>query len=855
MPVEDRVRLFRFWHTRRMPFRESTALDAKSSKRFGKGLTLAKTAGTKSSRETVEELREAVLARLTYTIGKDTAAANSRDWFLATALATRDCIVDRWIGAKKASYAENQRHVYYLSLEFLIGRLLADALNNLGITEEMRAALSELDVELDALREVEHDAALGNGGLGRLAACFMESMATLSIAAHGYGIRYDHGLFRQGIKDGWQHEYPEEWLEFGNPWEFPRPEISYPVGFGGKVESVEQGAVAQIWRPSEIVEAVAYDTPVVGWRGRSVNTLRLWRSHAAGPLRLDVFNAGDYVGAQTDQVRAAAISKVLYPSDSTPAGQELRLRQEYFFASASLQDLIRRHLQQNGDITTLAEKVAIQLNDTHPAIAIAELMRLLVDVYGLGWEAAWTITEATFSYTNHTLLPEALESWPVSLMERLLPRHMQIIYLINALHLDKLRAEGHGDKHFLSNVSLISEYDGRRVRMGHLAFLASHKVNGVSQLHTDLLKETVFHDFNSLYPGRIVNKTNGITFRRWLFEANPGLTKLIAEAIGPDFLDRTEALAELEKFANDADFHTRYARVRAANKEALAKLITDQLLIKVDPQALFDVHIKRIHEYKRQLLNVLHTIALYNEIRAHPTRDFVPRVKIFAGKAAASYHQAKLIIKLIHDVGRVVNGDPAVRGLLKVVFMPNYNVSLAEAIIPASDLSEQISTAGMEASGTGNMKFALNGALTIGTLDGANVEIRDRVGEDNIFIFGLTAAEVQERRAKGIDARETITASPMLRDVLDEISTGVFSPDDVHRYEELVHILTYHDHFMVTADFDAYCAAQSAVEIRWRDRKSWWRASTLNTAHMAWFSSDRAIRQYAEEIWRVPSEK
>jgi glycogen phosphorylase len=813
---------------------------------------IAKTGQPQSSEEIVVGLREAVLARLTYTIGKNPSAANSRDWFLATALATRDRIMDRWIESSKASYAENQRHVYYLSLEFLIGRLLADALNNLGITEEMRAALAELDVDLDSLRKVEHDAALGNGGLGRLAACFMESMATLGIASHGYGIRYDYGLFRQGIKDGWQQEYPEEWLEFGNPWEFPRPEISYPVGFGGTVESAQRGAVAQIWRPSEIVEAVAYDTPVVGWRGTSVNTLRLWRSHAVDPIRLDVFNAGDYVGAQTDQVRAAAISKVLYPSDSTPAGQELRLRQEYFFASASLQDLIRRHLQQNGDITKLAGKVAIQLNDTHPAIAIAELMRLLVDVYGLAWEAAWAITEATFSYTNHTLLPEALESWPVSLMERLLPRHMQIIYLINALHLDKLRAGGHNDEHFLSNVSLISEYDGRRVRMGHLAFLASHKVNGVSQLHTDLLKETVFHDFNTLYPGRIVNKTNGITFRRWLFEANPGLTKLVAEAIGPDFLDRTEALSELEKLANDTDFHTRYARMRAANKEALAELMTDRLLIKVDPEALFDVHIKRIHEYKRQLLNVLHTIALYNEIRAHPTRDFVPRVKIFAGKAAASYHWAKLIIKLIHDVGRVVNNDPAVRGLLKVVFLPNYNVSLAEAIIPASDLSEQVSTAGMEASGTGNMKFALNGALTIGTLDGANVEIRDHVGEENIFIFGLTAPEVLERRAKGIDMSETIAASPMLRDVLDEIATGVFSPDEVHRYGELVNVLTHYDHFMVTADFDAYWAAQNAVAIRWRDRKSWWRASILNTAHMAWFSSDRAIRQYAEEIWQVP---
>ncbi len=858
MAGQDQGGIFRFWQALRTPvqgMQNAAASEAGSHRQDGKGLMNAKTPQAKSREETVAGLREAVLRRLTYTIGKNQGSAHVRDWFLATALAVRDRLVDRWVTPPETGYAEKQRHVYYLSLEFLIGRLLMDSLTNLGITEEMRAALASLDVDLDALREIEPDAALGNGGLGRLAACYMESMATVGIPAHGYGIRYDFGLFRQGVRDGWQQEYPEEWLEFGNPWEFPRPEINYPVGFGGQVEAVMPGAVAQIWHPSEIVEAVAYDTPVVGWRGNSVNTLRLWRSHAADPLRLDVFNAGDYVGAQNDQVRAAAISKVLYPSDSTPAGQELRLRQEYFFASASLQDLVRRHYQQHGDITKLADKVAIQLNDTHPAIAIAELMRLLVDVYGLAWETAWSITQATFSYTNHTLLPEALESWPVSLMERLLPRHMQIIYLINALHLDKLRAGGHSDEQLLSNVSLISEYDGRRVRMGNLAFLASNKVNGVSQLHTDLIKEELFRDFNSLYPGRVVNKTNGITFRRWLFEANPTLTKLIGDAIGPEFMDRTEALGGLEKFANDASFQKRYAHMRGANKEALAKLIYDRVAIKVDPQALFDVQIKRIHEYKRQLLNILQTIALYNEIRAHPTRDFVPRVKIFAGKAAASYHMAKLIIKLIHDVGRVVNNDPAVRGLLKVVFLPNYNVSLAESIIPASDLSEQISTAGMEASGTGNMKFALNGALTIGTLDGANVEIREHVGEDNIFIFGLTAAEVQERRAQGIDARKTIAASPMLREVLDEVATGVFSHDGVGRYSQLVDILTYHDHFMVTADFEAYCTAQSAVADLWHDRKSWWRTSILNTARVAWFSSDRAVQEYADEIWCPPAAK
>jgi starch phosphorylase len=798
-------------------------------------------------------LREAVLRHLTFSISKDRSAASERDWLIATVLAVRDRIVERWMVSAKKSYAEDRRRVYYLSLEFLIGRLLMDSLSNLGLTEAMRAALAELDVDLERLRTVEPDAALGNGGLGRLAACFMESMATLSIAAHGYGIRYDHGLFVQTVKDGWQHEFPEHWLDYGNPWEFPRPELHYAVNFGGSVDVVHRpdGTVAHVWKPSETVEAVAYDVPIVGWRGAHVNTLRLWSARAADPLRLDAFNQGDYIGAYADQVRAESISKVLYPSDITPAGEELRLRQEYFFASASLQDLIRRHLKQDGDITRLADKVAIQLNDTHPAIGVAELMRLLIDVHGLEWQQAWTITRATFSYTNHTLLPEALESWPVPMMERLLPRHMQIIYLINALHLDALREAGRGDQGFLSSVSLIDEHNGRQVRMGNLAFLGSHKVNGVSQLHTDLLKETVFGSMHELYPDRIVNKTNGITFRRWLFEANPALTRIIGEAIGLQFLDDTDRLSELARLAGDNAFQGRCATARHANKERLAELIADRLLIKVDPQALFDVQIKRFHEYKRQLLNILETIALYNDIRAQPTRDFVPRVKIFAGKAATNYHQAKLIIKLIHDVARVINADPTVRDLLKVVFLPNYNVSLAETIIPAADLSEQISTAGMEASGTGNMKFALNGALTIGTLDGANVEIRDRVGPENIIIFGMTAPEVRARRAKGIDARATIAATPVLREVLNSIASGVFSPDDRGRFAGLVDALTYHDHFMVSADFDAYYKAQRTVEARWRDRKSWWRASVLNTAQVGWFSSDRAIREYADEIWNI----
>jgi starch phosphorylase len=804
--------------------------------------------------EDIATLRRLLVAKLTYAVGKDPNVASDRDWFVATALAVRDRIVDRWMPSRRAMRVQGRKRVYYLSQEYLIGRLLFDSLNNLGLTDLMRAALGELGVDLDRLRSIEPDAALGNGGLGRLAACFMESMATLSIPAYGYGIRYDHGLFRQVIQDGWQQEYPEEWLSFGNPWEFERPEVDYTVGFGGTVEAITEadGATRHVWHPAETVQALAYDTPIVGWRGRHVNTLRLWSARALDPLRLDTFNSGDHVGAHADRVWAESISKVLYPSDAMPAGRELRLRQEYFFASASLQDLVHRHLAQHEDIGTLSEKAAIQLNDTHPAIAIAELMRILVDMHGVPWTKAWAITTGTISYTNHTLLPEALESWAVPLMARLLPRHMQIIYLINGMHLDSLRAAGTDDAALLSAVSLIDEHDGRRVRMGNLAFLGSHRVNGVSALHTDLMRQTVFRDMHAVYPNRIVNKTNGITFRRWLFEANPGLTALLVDAAGEQVLDDAVALETIAPFADDAAFRDHFAAIRRANKVALAALIADRLHIKVDPDALFDVQIKRIHEYKRQLLNILETIALYNAIRAQPARNWAPRVKIFSGKAAANYQQAKLIIKLVNDVAKVVNSDPTVRGLLKVVFLPNYNVSLAEAIIPAADLSEQISTAGMEASGTGNMKLALNGALTIGTLDGANVEIRERVGTDNIFIFGLTADEVTERRRSGIDARATIAASPNLAEVIDTIASGVFSSGEGDLFRGLLDALTNHDDFMVTADFDAYYDKQREVATLWHDPALWWRTSILNTAAMGWFSSDRTVREYAEEIWNVP---
>ena len=803
----------------------------------------------------VQALRDAVLAKLSYAVAKDQRSAKPRDWYLATALAVRDRMVDGWAESYRKTNDAQTKRVYYMSLEFLIGRLLFDSLSNLGLLEDMREALAGLGVDLDVLREVEPDAALGNGGLGRLAACFMESMASLAVPAYGYGIRYDHGLFRQVIKDGWQQEFPENWLSGGNPWEFERPEIAYDIGFGGTVETTysADGTPRYTWHPAESVEAVAYDTPVVGWRGRHVNTLRLWAARAVDPLRLDAFNAGDYVGALADRVRAESISKVLYPSDATPAGQELRLRQEFFFASASLQDLVRRHLKSYGTIETLAEKAAIQLNDTHPAIGVVELMRILVDNNEVPWAKAWDITQRTFGYTNHTLLPEALETWPVHMMERLLPRHMQIIYLINAVHLDGLRAAGKTDPGLLASVSLIEEAWGRqRVRMGNLAFIGAHRVNGVSALHTDLMRETVFRDLHGIFPDRVNNKTNGITFRRWLVEANPRLTAILVDAIGPKVLDDPEELLKLEPLSRDSAFQDKVRAARRANKDALCKVIFNRLGFPVDPDALFDVQIKRIHEYKRQHLNLLETIALYNAIRADPGKNWVPRVKVFAGKAAASYHQAKLIIKLANDVARVINSDPTVRGLLKVAFLPNYNVSLAEQIIPAADLSEQISTAGMEASGTGNMKLALNGALTIGTLDGANVEINERVGEGNIFIFGLNATEVEMRRSKGYDAQQVIASSPKLSEVLASIESGVFSPGETDRYKGFVDVLTHHDHFLVTADFDAYYNAQRAVDAHWQNTEAWWQSSLLNTARVGWFSSDRTIREYARDIWDVP---
>jgi starch phosphorylase len=803
---------------------------------------------------TPSSLKEAIRARLVYGLGKTVAEANKQDWYVATTLAVRDRITELWLDIRPDNRRSRKKRVYYLSIEFLIGRLLSDSLANLGLTEEARAALAGFDVDLQDIQDVEPDAALGNGGLGRLAACYMDSMTSLGIPAYGYGIRYEHGLFAQTIRDGWQEERPEQWLKSGNPWELPRPEKEYAIGFGGAVEYVEghHDTPRAIWYPGETVIATTHDIPLIGWKGTHANVLRLWGARAPDPIQLSAFNEGDHIGAMAARIKAEAITRILYPNDHTPQGLELRLRQEYFFTAASLRDIIRRHMEQIGDIRLLADYVAIQLNDTHPAIAVAELMRVLIDEHDLNWNEAWDITRATISFTNHTLMPEALEKWSLSLFGHVLPRHLQIIYLINWHHLEDATRRGLTDPDFIANISLIDEGGDRSIRMAHLAFIGSHHVNGVSALHTALLKATVFHDLAKAAPTVIVNKTNGVTFHRWLFQANPALTALISEAAGRDIREHPDALLSIEAASNDAGFRERAQRIRRANKERLASLIRSRTGIAVDPDALFDVHVKRIHEYKRQTLNLLETIALYAHIRANPGGTHVPRVKIIAGKAAPGYQRAKLLIKLAHDVAHVINSDPVVGDRLKLVFIPNYNVSLAEAIVPAADLSEQISTAGMEASGTGNMKLALNGALTIGTLDGANIEIRDHVGTDHFFLFGMTAEQVEERRQSHYEGIAAARDSEVLQTALQMCVAGAFSPDDLSRYSSLVDTLLGTDPFMVAADFSDYWTKQREVDRAWLDRTQWWRSSILNTARMGWFNSDRAVREYAAEIWNVP---
>ena len=795
----------------------------------------------------IEKLEASILDVLRHRVGKDERAAKQHDWFTAAVLALRDEVIDLWMASTRRTYDAGGKRVYYLSLEFLIGRLLRDAISNLGLGREMEQALRTYGLDLSTLEELEPDAALGNGGLGRLAACFMESLASLDIPAYGYGIRYVNGMFRQRIDDGWQVELPETWLAHGNPWEFERRESCYRIGYGGEV--IAKGDAVE-WHPAEVVEATAVDTPVVGWRGKRVNTLRLWTASSLDPIKLDAFNAGDHIGALADQMRADSLVRVLYPADSSAAGQELRLRQEYFFTSASIQDILRRHVQYHGDVRSLPDKAAIQLNDTHPAVAVAEIVRLLVDHHALEFDEALELTRRTVGYTNHTLLPEALESWPLPLFERLLPRHMQIVYAINSRVLREARKIGMDDGE-IAAISLIDEGGDRRVRMANLAFAGAHSVNGVAALHTELMKTTVFSSLHKLYPGKINNKTNGVTPRRWLQQCNPALTSTLRDAIGDAFLDDAEQLSALNALADDAALGERIAEVKRSNKVALAAHLKDLTGVRLNPDALFDVQVKRIHEYKRQLLNLVETVALYDQIRSHPERDWVPRVKIFGGKAASSYHNAKLIIKLANDIARRVNSDPSVGGLLKVVFVPNYNVSLAERIIPAADLSEQISTAGMEASGTGNMKFALNGALTIGTLDGANVEIKERVGDEHIVIFGLTADEVAEKRANGYNPREVIEGSRELHQAVEAISSGVFSPDDPNRYKGLMDGLYDSDWFLLAADFDSYAAAQREVDRRWNDQQGWRKSALHNIANVGWFSSDRTIAEYAKDIWKV----
>jgi glycogen phosphorylase len=797
-----------------------------------------------------EDLKTAIEYRLRHDIGKTTDRAKPEDWLHAAMLAVRDQLVDRWTDTQRKSYAAKGKRVYYLSLEFLIGRLLRDTLNNLDLLQPMTEALKALGSDLDFVAALEPDAALGNGGLGRLAACFLDSLASLDIPAHGYGIRYRHGLFRQEIVNGQQVEWPEYWIEEGNPWEIRRKRRDFSVGFGG---SVSDNAGRSRWTPSETMIASAYDVPIAGWRGRRVNALRLWHAVPAVPFDLAQFNAGDHLGAQTAAVRAETINRVLYPADANPAGHELRLKQQFLFVSASLQDIVRRHLALFPSIKNLADVAAIQLNDTHPAIAIAELIRLLMDDHSIAFDEAFDITQKTCSYTNHTLLPEALETWPVGLVEYLLPRHMQIIYRINARVIADAHAAKMVDFGFLAAVSLIDENNGRRVRMGQLAFAGSHCVNGVSALHSNLMKTTVFKALETLYPGRIINKTNGVTPRRWMQLVNAPLAKLVEEAIGPAFRDDAEKIAALDAFATDAAFQKKFAAVKRGNKVRLAAVIKDRTGTIVDPEAIFDVQIKRIHEYKRQQLAILETVALYNAMRANPSGNWVPRVKIFAGKAAASYWDAKGTIRLINDVGTIVNSDPAIKDLLKVVFIPNYNVSLAEVIVPAADISEQISTAGMEASGTGNMKLAMNGALTVGTLDGANVEISEQVGLDNVFIFGLKAAEVAALRQSGYQPGDIIAKSPHLKGALDVIARGVFSPGDPGRHQDFINRISNSDYFLVAADFAAYSEALSKADVLWRTPTEWTRKSIHNVARTGWFTSDRTIREYARDIWNVPT--
>lgn len=796
----------------------------------------------------VEGVKKAIVYKLIFLIGRSPKEASQRDWLNATLHAVRDLVTEGWITTARQSRAEETRRVYYLSMEFLIGRTLSNAMIAEGVYDVAQKALAELNVDLEEIIEKEVDPGLGNGGLGRLAACFMDSLATLAIPAMGYGIRYEYGMFRQKIENGQQVERPDDWLEKGAPWEFMRPSKRFSIDFGGHIYFEGKKC---IWNPAEKVTALAYDQMIPGYKNDSASTLRLWSAHGGEVFDLAEFNRGDHLAAVATRSANQNLSRVLYPDDSTWNGRELRLRQEYFLVSASLQDILRRHLRTHGTLDNLADKVAIHLNDTHPALAIPELMRILIDLHGYSWQNAWDVTRRIFSYTCHTLMSEALETWPVEMMAKILPRHLQMIFEINDHFLEYVKTYVTTDMEFIRRVSLIEEGHQRKVRMGWLSVVGSHKVNGVAAIHSDLMVSSTFADFARIYPERFTNVTNGVTPRRWLAVANPKLAALFDQYIGSEWRCDLSQIEKLKAFADKGEFKRAVADIKYDNKVKLAQYVKKTLNIDLDPHALFDVQVKRIHEYKRQMLNVLHIIARYNEMLAHPEKDWQPRVFILAGKAASAYYAAKQTIRLINDVANVINNDERLKGRLKVVFIPNYSVSLAQLIIPAADISEQISLAGTEASGTSNMKFALNGALTLGTLDGANVEILDNVGKDHIFIFGNTVEQVEALRREGYRPFDYYQNDEQLREVIDQIIRGDFSPEEPNRYHSLIQGLQYHDYYQSFADFRSYVEAQKAVDKKYQDRDVWIASTIQNMVNMGFFSSDRTILEYAKNIWKI----
>jgi starch phosphorylase len=799
-------------------------------------------------------LKEAILDNLSYIQGRTPELASRNDWYMAVAYTVRDRMLDRYMNVLQDLAHPNLKFVSYLSAEFLMGPHLGNNLLNLDMTVQMETALQELGLELDELLDQEEEPGLGNGGLGRLAACYMDSLATINVLATGYGIRYEFGIFDQEIVDGWQVEITDKWLHLGNPWEICRPEFCYAVNFGGYTQHFQDdsGGLRVCWVPDRVVKGVAYDSLVSSFRGDNVSLLRLWKSEAVESFDFQAFNIGDYYRAVDEKVISETISKVLYPNDEPEAGKTLRLAQQYFFVSCSLQDMIRIHLLRGKDLETFHKSFAVQLNDTHPAIAVAELIRLLVDEYQINWDKAWTITQQTMAYTNHTLLPEALEKWPLPLFARTLPRHLEIIYEINHRFLEEVRNQFPGNDGKISRLSIIDESGEKSVRMANLAAVGSHKINGVAELHSDLLIKTVLKDMYDCYPDRFVSVTNGVTPRRWLALSNPGLSALITKRTGDRWIKHFEdEIRNVEPFADDAGFRQEWRQVKQNNKSRLVKLINERTGIEVHVDSLFDMLVKRIHEYKRQHLSVLHIITLYNRIKEDPGMEFTPRTFLFGGKAAPGYSMAKRIIKLINSVAEVVNQDPDLDGRLKVVFFPDFNVKNAQPIYPAADLSEQISLAGKEASGTGNMKFSMNGALTIGTLDGANIEIREAVGSENFFLFGLTVGDVQALKVEGYDPRTYYESNPQLREAIDRIQSGHFSKGNTELFRPLIENLLHHDPFLVLADYESYVECQDRVSSAYRDQEGWTRMSILNVARMGKFSSDRSIREYCENIWRI----